>query len=62
MYFPITAAQFFDLSSPPKGTLKNGVYIPYVAALQFLGDYEMKGVCRLSELMVNMHIYSMFAH
>lgn len=43
-YFPLTAAQRFDLSDPPKGTLANAVYIPHVAAMQFSGDYTMSGV------------------
>ena len=43
-YFPLTAAQRFDLADPPKGALANAVYIPHVAALQFTGDYTMSGV------------------
>jgi hypothetical protein len=44
IYFPLTAAQRFNLNAPPNGTLANGVYIPHVAALQFTGDYTMAGV------------------
>jgi hypothetical protein len=44
-YFPLTAAQRFNLDSPPSnGKLANTVYIPHVAALQFSGDYTMSGV------------------
>ena len=43
-YFPLTAAQRFNLSAPPKGDLRNGVYLPHVAALQFTGDYTMSKV------------------
>lgn len=44
IYFPLTAAQRFNLNAPPNGTLANGVYVPHVAALQFTGDYTMAGV------------------
>lgn len=43
-YFPLTAAQRFNLNAAPNGELRNGVYLPHVAALQFAGDYTMSKV------------------
>lgn len=43
-YFPIYAAQNFELTEAPKGLNKNGVYLGLLAGLQFSGPYEMKGV------------------
>ena len=41
-FFPITAAQLFNLNSAPKGEIANGVYIPHVFALRFIGEYTME--------------------
>ena len=43
-FFPLTAAQRFNLHAPPNGTLANAVYIPHVAAMKFTGDYVMSKV------------------
>jgi hypothetical protein len=43
-YFPLTAAQRFNLNKPPEGTIANAVYLPHIAALQFTGDYTMAKV------------------
>jgi hypothetical protein len=43
-FFPITAAQRFELLEGSRGSIRNAVYIPFIATLQFGGSYEMKGV------------------
>lgn len=43
-FFPVTAAQVFNLNDAPQGEISNGVYIPHVFALRFVGEYTMQKV------------------
>jgi hypothetical protein len=47
-FFPVTAAQRFDLQEEATGVITNSVHLPFIAAMQFGGSYEMKGVRELA--------------